>query len=58
MEVGKGRSKKKMMLVIKCNENDNLPYCGEYLSVNPGKYDVADIVAKEMNITRTWLLKE
>ena len=27
---------KKNVLVMKCNENDNLPYCGEYLSVNSG----------------------
>ena len=56
MEKGEERSEK-MVLVIKCNENINLPYCGEYLSVNPGKCDVAYIVAKEKNITRTWLFK-
>ena len=31
-----GRRVKKRLLVIKCNENDNIPYCGEYLSVNSG----------------------
>ena len=25
--------RKKRVLVMKCNENDNLTYCGEYLSV-------------------------
>ena len=35
MEVEKGRSKKRV-LVIKYNENDNLPYCGEHPSVNSG----------------------
>ena len=31
-KMGKGGPKKRV-LVMKCNENDNLPYCGEYLSV-------------------------
>ena len=30
----KGRNVEK--LVTKCNKNVNLPYCGEYLSVNTG----------------------
>ena len=33
--VGEGRSKNGV-LAIKCNENNNLPYCGKYLSVNSG----------------------
>ena len=28
--------KKTGLLVIKYNENDNLPYCGEHLSTNSG----------------------
>ena len=27
---------KKNVLVMKCNEKVNIPYCGEYLSVNTG----------------------
>ena len=33
MEAGKVRSENKV-LVTKYNENDNLPYCGEHLSLN------------------------
>ena len=51
-----GRSKKRV-LVIKCNENNNLRYCGEYLSVNSGKCGVAGIVPEGKNIARTWLFK-
>ena len=43
---------------MKYNENDNLSYCGEYLSVNYGQCDVADIVAKGKKIARTWLFRE
>ena len=35
VQVEEGRPKKRD-LVIKCDENDNFPYCGEYLSVNHG----------------------
>ena len=31
-----GRKVKTRVLVMKYNENDNLPYCAEYLSVNSG----------------------
>ena len=54
MGVGEGRSKKRV-LVIKSNENDNVLYCGGYLSVNSGKCGVAGIVAEGKNIARTWL---
>ena len=40
---------------MKWNENDNIPYCGEYLLVNSG--GVAGVVAKGNNIARTWLFK-
>ena len=56
MEKRRGRwrrkVKEKRLLVIKCNENVNLPYCGKYLSVNYGKYGVAGIVAEGKNIRR------
>ena len=35
VEVLEGKSKK-VSQVMKCNENDNLPYCGECLPVNSG----------------------
>ena len=30
------RKVEQRVLVMKCNKSDNLPYCGEYLSVNSG----------------------
>ena len=42
---------------MKCNENDNPAYCGEYLSVNSGQCDAAGIVAEGKNIVGTWLFK-
>ena len=45
------------MLVMKCNKKVNIPYCGEYLSVDTGHCGVAGVVAKGKNIVRTWLFK-
>ena len=41
MEVGgrvrvEGEECQKNVLVMKCNQNVNIPYCGEYLSLNSG----------------------
>ena len=30
----RGRNVEKNVLVMKCNKNVNIPYCGEYLSVD------------------------
>ena len=49
-----GRSKGRV-LVMKCNENDNLPCCAESLSVMLD--GVVVVVAKGKNIARTWLFK-
>ena len=38
---------------MKYNENDNLPYRGEYLSENAGKCGVTGIVPKGKNTPRT-----
>ena len=54
---GKGEEMSKNVLVMKCNKNVNIPYCGECLLVNTGYCDVAGIVAKRKNIARTWLFK-
>ena len=32
----RGRNVQKNVLVMKCNKNVNIPYCGEYLSVKTG----------------------
>ena len=32
----RGSNVKKTVLVMKSNENINIPYCGEYLSVDTG----------------------
>ena len=56
MEGESGRNVEKIVLVMKCNKNVNIPYCGEYLSVDTGQCGVAGIVAKGKNIVRTWLL--
>ena len=53
----KQRNVEKNVLVMKCNKNVNIPYCGECLLVNTGYCDVAGIVAKRRNIARTWLFK-
>ena len=42
---------------MKRNENVNLSYCGEYLSVSSGQRGIVDIVAEGINIARTWLFK-
>ena len=42
---------------MKCNENNNLSYCEEYLSVNSGQCGMAGIAAKGKNIMRTCLNK-
>ena len=52
-----GREVEKRMLVMKYNESDNLPYCGEYLSVNFEKRSVTGIVAQGKNLARNWLFK-
>ena len=31
-----GRNVVRIVLVMKCNKNVNIPYCGEYLSVDNG----------------------
>ena len=31
-----GEMSKKNVLIMKCNKNVNIPYCGEYLSVKTG----------------------
>ena len=33
---GGGENVEKNVLVMKCNKNVNIPYCGEYLSVKTG----------------------
>ena len=33
---GKGKNVEKSVLVMKCNKNIKIPYCGEYLSVKTG----------------------
>ena len=48
---GGGMSKK--MFVMKCNKNANIPYCGEYLSVDTGQCGVAGIAAIGKNVART-----
>ena len=45
------------MLVMKYSTDDNLPYCGEYLSVNSEECSVAAIVEKRKNIAKTCLFK-
>ena len=54
---GEERGRNVEKLVTKCNKNVNLPYCGEYLSVNTGQCDIAGIVGKGENSTRTRLFK-
>ena len=36
-----------------CNKNVNIPYCGEYLSVDTGWCGVIGMVTKGKNIART-----
>ena len=53
----RGRSKTSV-LVMKYNENDNLPCCGERISINnAGWCGVVVIVAEGKNTVRTWLFK-
>ena len=57
VKVVRGRSKTSV-LVIKYNENDNLPCCGERISINnAGWCGVVVIVAEGKNTARTWLFK-
>ena len=50
---GGGRNVEKNVFVMKCNKNANIPYCGEYLSVDTGQCGVAGIAAIGKNIART-----
>ena len=51
------RNVEKNVLVMKCNKNANIPYCGECLSVKTGECGFADVVAKGKNVARTLLFK-
>ena len=48
-----GRNVVRIVLVMKCNKNVNIPYCGEYLSVDTGWCGVIGMVTKGKNIART-----
>ena len=48
-----GRNVERIVLVMKCNKNINIPYCGEYLSVDTGRCGAAGMVPKGKNIART-----
>ena len=50
---GGRRNVEKNVFVMKCNKNANIPYCGEYLSVDTGQCGVAGIAAIGKNIART-----
>ena len=52
-----GMKVEKRMLIMKYSKDDNLPYCGEYLSVNSEECSVAAIVEKRKNIAKTCLFK-
>ena len=45
------------MLVMKYHENNQLPYCGEYLSIDFEQWSVAGLVEGGKNTARTWLFK-
>ena len=48
-----GENVEKSVLVMKCNKKVNIPYCGEYLSVDTGRWGIAGIVPKGKNIAKT-----